>query len=622
VAGQPPAEESGGRRGSWSGHLGLERTGGLTAGAAHGVTALVVAGEGETLSGSERVTEPGILALVAELSAAMGISHTAATILVNKGLHLPAAAREFLKPRLSQLTSPELMADRGPATNRLAEAIRKGERICVFGDYDCDGITSAAIMTHALRALGATVAVQLANRFEGGYGVSAAAVARIQGQRPSLVVTCDCGSSDAESLRVLARSNIESIVIDHHLVPSEPLPAVAFLNPRRPDCGFAYKNLASCGLALSVVAALRTQLKASIDLHAYLDLVAIGTVADVAPLDGDNRIMVRAGLERMANSARPGLRMLFERARIESGARITGEDIAFRIAPRLNAPGRMAAPDLALELLLAEDESEAERLADEFEQLQKQRRHAQANMFEEACQDIEANGWQNDHAIVVGRETWSTGIVGILAGKLTEHYGLPVIAIALEGQVGRGSVRAPKGVPLYDSLSQIADCLLRFGGHQAAAGLDVHKDQVSTLRERFSAVCLTHSANEQQQRPNGLSDVTGLDERDDVLQVARDLTQFEPCGEGNRQPRLLVQGKLLAARAVRGGHLQIELLTARGQSLRAFGLGLGEQADSLPSELGIVGAMRLACFRSVERAEMRIEQLVTDGNSINLQRLR
>ena len=581
----------------------------------------MVTGESETSQGSSGVTDPAVVALISELSATVGVSHTAASLLVHKGLHHPAAARDFLKPRLSHLSSPDSMADRDTATDRIIQAIRKGERICVFGDYDCDGITSAAIMTHALKALGASVSVQLANRFEGGYGVSAAAVARIQGQRPSLLVTCDCGSSDAESLRVLAQSSIETIVIDHHLVPSEPLPAVAFLNPRRPDCGFAYKNLASCGLALSVVAALRTQLKAPIDLHAYLDLVAIGTVADVAPLDGDNRIMVRAGLERMASGARPGLRMLFERARIESGARITGEDIAFRIAPRLNAPGRMAAPDLALELLLAEDEKDAERLADEVEQLQKQRRHAQANMFEEACQDIEANGWHKDHAIVVGRDTWSTGIVGILAGKLTEHYGLPVIAIALDGQVGRGSVRAPKGVPLYDSLSQIADCLLRFGGHQAAAGLDVHKDQVPTLRERFSAVCLTHSAHEQQ-RADAMIDVTGLDERDDVLQVARDLTQFEPCGEGNRQPRILVQGKLLAARAVRGGHLQVELLTARGQALRAFGLGLGEQADSLPSELGIVGALRLACFRSVERAELRIEQLLTDGNSTNMQRLR
>lgn len=559
-----------------------------------------------------------VFALAAELAQGLGISRTASLLLARRGLHQAELAKDFLKPRLARLSSPDLMADRDAAAQRLALAIRRGERICVFGDYDCDGITSAAIMTHALGVLGANVTVQLANRFSGGYGVSPQAVARIQSDRPALLVTCDCGSSDAESLTALARANIESIVIDHHLVPSEPLPAVAFLNPRRPDCRFAYKNLASCGLALSVVAALRSQLGTQLDLHAYLDLVAIGTVADVAPLDGDNRIMVRAGLERMSVSPRPGLKMLLERARIEQGARITGEDIAFRVAPRLNAPGRMTAPDLALKLLLAEDSQTAERLADEVEHLQKQRRQAQANMFEEACLDIEANAWHHQPSIVVGKETWSSGIVGILAGKLSEHYGLPVIALALQGDVGRGSVRAPKGVPLYDALAEISDCLLRFGGHQAAAGLDVQKDRIEVLRERFAVACEGHSLRNTAPAQPTEVEAALLDERDDVMQVAHDMALFEPCGEGNRQPRIRVYGRLVSAREVRGGHLQVELRTSRGQSIRAFGLGLGSRADSLPSELGIIGTLRVTCFKSVERAELRIEQLLADGNSTDI----
>jgi len=590
---------------------GAQGGGGLTAEPDHGVTAIVKLGnavQSVDISGTGDT-----LALATELSRGLGISNTAALLLARRGLHQAESAKEFLKPRLGRLSSPDSMADRDAAADRLAQAIRRGERICVFGDYDCDGITSAAIMTHALRALGASVGVQLANRFDGGYGVSPEAVARIQRERPSLLVTCDCGSSDAESLGTLARSQIDSIVIDHHLVPSAPLPAVAFLNPRRPDCRFAYKNLASCGLALSVVAALRARLSVQLDLHAYLDLVAIGTIADVAPLDGDNRIMVRAGLERMAERPRPGLRTLFERARIESGSRITGEDIAFRVAPRLNAPGRMAAPDLALNLLLAEDDATAERFADEVEQLQRQRREAQASMFEQARQDIEANAWHRDHAIVVGNEAWSTGIVGILAGKLAEHYGLPVIALALQGDVGRGSVRAPRGIPLYDALSQISGCLLRFGGHQAAAGLDVHRDQVPVLRERFAAACRDQVSCRTESVPSEVDDTAVLDERDDVLQVARDMALFEPCGEGNRQPRISVRGQVVAARAVRGGHLQLELLTPNGQSIRAFGLGMGLSADSLPGELGMVGTLRVTSFRSVERAEMRIERFTDDS---------
>ena len=553
-------------------------------------------------------------ASVNNLSKALGMSRTAAALLMMRGLHDPEPAREFLRPRLSRLSSPDSMADRATATKRIARAIRRQERICVFGDYDCDGITSAAIMTHALRSLGADVSVQLANRFDGGYGVSRQGVERIRRQQPSLLVTCDCGSSDAESLRILAESSIETIVIDHHLVPSEPLTAVAFLNPRRPDCGFPYKNLASCGLALSVVAALRTELNAPLDLHSYLDLVAIGTVADVVPLDGDNRILVRAGIERMAQSPRPGLRALFERARIDTGVSITGEDIAFRIAPRLNAPGRMTAPDVALELLLAKDDETADQIADEVEQLQRQRRHAQATMFDEARAEIEAQAWHRGQAIVIGKESWSSGIVGILAGKLAEHYGLPVIALAFEGDVGRGSVRAPRGVPIYDALSQISDCLLRFGGHQAAAGLDVRKDQVSVLRERFGASCEVHRpVGEATKTLSDLNGATAIDDQDDLLQVARDLALFEPCGEGNRQPRLLARGQLTRARSVRGGHLQLEVETPGGQSVRAFGMGLGSKAESLPSELGIIGTLRVSRYQAIERAELRIESLAIDS---------
>jgi single-stranded-DNA-specific exonuclease len=524
-------------------------------------------------------------------------------------LDTPDVARRFLDPRLAQLTPPNLMADRAVAAARLARAVKNHERICIFGDYDCDGITSAAIMTHALRKLGADVEVTLANRFEGGYGVSLPAVNRIRDKHPTLLVTCDCGSSDAESLRVLASSGIETIVIDHHLVPSDPLPAVAFLNPHRPDCGFQYKNLASCGLALSVVAALRAQLDTALDLHSYLDLVAIGTIADVAPLDGDNRILVRIGLQRIAEGTRPGLKALLDRAKLDKGAPITGEDVSFRIAPRLNAPGRLASPDVSLQLLLAEDTVIAEQLADQIERLQNERRGIQDKMLTEAHSEIETQGWKGEAGIVIGRETWSSGIVGILAGKLAEHYRIPVVAIGIDGEVGRGSVRGPAGFGLYDMLEGLSDCLIRFGGHQAAAGLEVRIDAIDTLRARFNAACVLQA--NARSRMASAHEVVALpiDSEDDLFQVARDLALFEPCGEGNRQPLLLTRGKVVKAREVRGGHLQLEIQTARGQKLRAFGFGLGSKADDLSDELGIVGTLRISRYQSVERAEMRIERL-------------
>ncbi len=216
------------------------------------------------------------------------------------------------------------MVDRAALTQRMARAVRDAERIWVFGDYDCDGITSAAIFTELLRELGAEVVPRLASRFEGGYGVSDPAVDRILETRPAVLVTCDCGSSDHASLQRVTDAGVDVLVIDHHLVPDEPLPALAFINPHRPECGFAFKGLASCGLVLSLVAALRTELGAKLDVRKSLDLVAIGTIADVAPLDGDNRPLVRAGLAALRAAKRPGVAALLEYAKIDREKHMSG----------------------------------------------------------------------------------------------------------------------------------------------------------------------------------------------------------------------------------------------------------------------------------------------------------
>jgi single-stranded-DNA-specific exonuclease len=229
------------------------------------------------------------------LGTELGVSSTLAQVLLHRGLVEPARARQYLAPKLSELTVPDAMLDRELAAERLARAIRRAETIVVFGDYDVDGTTSAAILTGILEQLGGRVQTLLASRFEGGYGLSDAALDRVLLERPSLLVTCDCGTSDHERLARAQKQGIDVIVVDHHLVPDEPLPALAFINPHRPECGFAYKGLCSAGLALSLGAAVRSVLSVALDLRAYLDLVALGTVADVAPLDGDNRRLVRAG---------------------------------------------------------------------------------------------------------------------------------------------------------------------------------------------------------------------------------------------------------------------------------------------------------------------------------------
>ena len=310
-----------------------------------------------------------------ELAQALSISGATAQILLHRGFVQPDAARAFLSPRLAELSSPDAMIDREAAAERIAAAIRGRQRIAIFGDYDVDGMTSAAVLAGILERLGARVAVLLANRFEGGYGLSDEALARVMETAPAVARDQHCGSSDHARIARARAAGIDVIVVDHHLVPAEPLPALAFLNPHRPDCGFAYKGLCSAGLALSLGAAVRARLGVELDLRAFLDLVALGTIADVAPLDGDNRRLVRAGLALLASPrARPGVAALRELAKITPGATIGAQDVAFRMTPRLNAAGRLGDPTLTLSLLRARDVPEARALAARIEQLNDQRK--------------------------------------------------------------------------------------------------------------------------------------------------------------------------------------------------------------------------------------------------------
>jgi len=519
------------------------------------------------------------------------------------------ATRRFLNPRLSELTAPDAMVDRSLAAERLARAIREGQLIAVFGDYDCDGMTSAAIMTEVIEALGGRAQTFIASRFEGGYGVSAAAVDKVLASGAPLLVTCDCGSSDHVSLARLRAAGVECVVIDHHLVPEEALPAVAFLNPHRPECGFPYKGLASCGLALSVGAALRTALGRELDLRRWLDLVAIGTIADVAPLDGDNRALVRAGLRAIGEARRPGIRALLELAKLDGNSPITAEDVAFRIAPRLNAPGRLGSAQIAVALLMAKTLDEAHALGAEIEQRSSERKLLQERMIEEALAEIEREGWAERPAIVIGREGWNHGIVGIVAGRLADRFQRPVVAIGFSNGHGRASVRGPAGCRLFDALSAAKHTLLRFGGHQAAAGAEVELSRLAELRECFEAACAAQDP-QLAAKPSGPASYAWLAPGDDPTRVLNDLYLLEPCGAGNESPTLAFAASVLSARQVTGGHLKLELELEGGVRIGAFGFSLGERASSLTGKIAVLGKLRPDRYRGGNAIELKLEKIL------------
>jgi single-stranded-DNA-specific exonuclease len=538
------------------------------------------------------------------LSRALGVTVTLASWLDRQGHAEAEVTRRFLNPRLAELTSPDAMLDRKAAAERIARAVRGRERIVVFGDYDCDGMTSTAIFTEALRALGGDVTPVLASRFDGGYGLSRPALERVLAARPDLLVTCDCGSSDHASLELLRPLGVDAVVVDHHLVPEQPLPVLAFLNPHRQNCGFPYKGLASCGLALSVLAAVRAELGRALDLRPLLDLVAIGTIADVAPLDGDNRALVRAGLKVLGEARRPGVRALLELAKIEPGQPLAAEDVAFRIAPRLNAPGRLGAPDLAEQLLLSSSLETAQALAAELEQRQIERKAAQQRMLEEALAEIERERYADQPAIVIGREGWSHGIVGIVAGRLAAELGKPVVVIGFEQGIGRGSVRGPKGALLHDAVTACAPLLRRYGGHQAAAGLEVTLEQLSALREAFARACAAQTLA----APCDETPRVRLAPGDSLAKVWANLSDLEPCGETNPAPALALVGRLVSAREVTGGHLKLELLVG-GERLGAFGVGMGARAAGLEGEIAVSGKLRQDRYRGGGALELLLDKI-------------
>ncbi len=505
------------------------------------------------------------------LASACDLGATAAQILLHRGIRDADEAKGFLDATLRGLRSPESMADRAIAADRLCHAIRTGERIVVFGDYDVDGTTSALILTEIIQALGGDVQALIADRFRGGYGLSGPALDRCLALNPALIVTCDCGSSDHERISRASSLGIDVIVVDHHLVPEDALPAFAFLNPHRPQCEFAYKGLCSAGLAFFLGAALRAELNSELDLRAWLDLVAIGTIADLAPLTDDNRRLVRAGLKALgSSSARPAFHALRQLTKLPESAQLTARDVAFRLAPRLNAPGRLGEADLTLRFLRAETVREAWNLAEEVERKNEERKSLAFEASREARDQVrQVYGEAPTTSIVVASDAWHRGVVGIVAARLVDAFGVPAVVVSFDGDHGHGSVRAIAGFDAYGALGRCADDLVSWGGHRAAAGLSLVKERLESFRASFSEVSLGTAVSDEGASVDvelgGIYRVPTLD----------DLIRLGPFGEGNPAPKFLLNARVLEASAVGHdrSHAKLRLRIAE-ESVRAFAPGM------------------------------------------------
>ncbi len=539
------------------------------------------------------------------LADACELGLTAAQVLLHRGVTAVDEAKPFLDAKLRGLSSPDAMADRTLASERLVHAIRTGERIVVFGDYDVDGTTSAIILSEVVRALGGDVSTVVADRFHGGYGLSQHALRRCLERSPGLLVTCDCGSSDHERIADARKAGVDVIVVDHHLVPEEPLPALAFLNPNRPDCGFAFKGLCSAGLAFFLGAALRAELNSELDLRRWLDLVAVGTIADLVPLRGDNRRLVRAGLRALGSrQARPALSALRQTAKIKESADVTARDVAFRYAPRLNAPGRLGVADLTLRFLSAGAPDEAWKLLKDVEAQNEQRKELTEIATNEARAQVrELYGENPTRGVVAAGKGWHRGVVGIVAARLVDTFGVPALAIAVDGDEGYGSARSTAGFDVYEALRACAPLLGRWGGHRAAAGLTVEHGKIDALRAAFGdASDRLDSADE----PTREVDVAlgGPFEAPSV----EDLWRLGPFGEGHPAPTFLVDAHVVEAAGVGEGNAHARLVLRIGaRDVRAFAPGLFSRIEGRDN-LSLVGEFQPDHWHGGRSVEL----LVTD----------
>lgn len=495
-------------------------------------------------------------AAVDRLASALGLPTALAALLVQRGQTTDAAARRFLRPALAELSVPMALAGMAEAVEAIAAAVRAGGRILVHGDYDVDGQCATALLTRALRAAGADVAGFVPHRLRDGYDFGPAGLAAARRLGASLVVTCDCGITAVETVRAARAAGIGVVVTDHHLPGPELPPALAIVDPQRADDTSGARALCGTGVAFKLVQALVPALGLPSNLpYHLLDLVALATVADVVPLVGENRILVRHGLRLLAQSRWPGLRALVEAAGL-GGRELGAGHMGYILGPRLNAAGRIGDAADGLRLLLTDDPAEAGELARRFEGLNVERQSLDHRILEEALAQVEQAGDPERHAgFVLAGDGWHPGVVGIVASRVVERYGRPTFLIAFDGDVGKGSGRSISRFDLHAALTACGDLLERYGGHQMAAGLTIRRDRLEEFRDRFGEIARETLG------PDDLGPEQRVDLELGLPEANRDLERMsrhlEPCGAGNASPVFGVRGVRFAGRSrVGNGHLK------------------------------------------------------------------
>ena len=536
-----------------------------------------------------------------------GIPSLLACVLSARGVTEPEQAWKLLTPGEEPLLDPMLLKDMDRAVLRVGRALKTGELMAVYGDYDVDGITSTCLLTDCLTRLGGRVRSYIPDRLEEGYGLNEEAVLHLAQQGVTLIITVDCGITAAREVEFARELGIDVVITDHHECKQAIPEAAAVVDPHRPDCPYPFKGLAGVGVALKLAMAAAGPDRAGLVFREYADLAAVGTVADVMPMTGENRTIVQTGLAALAHPRRVGLAQLMEEAGLGDKP-VTSVSIGYTLAPRINAAGRMGQADLAAELLLTRDPGRAAALAQELCALNRERQTIECEIFQECVQRLERR--PQSGIILLADEHWHQGVVGIVASRLTEKYSCPAFMVCLDQGIGKGSCRSWGGVNLFHLLTQCQDLLEGFGGHAMAAGFTVREENIPALECRLRQLVLEEQAGEE--LPSLLDIDAAVLPQELTVEAVEALDALEPCGAGNPRPVLVLTGAhvISAAQVGRGRHLKLRL-EGRGVPLDAIFFSVDG------SELGLTPGCRVDVafypqindFRGVRSVQLQVVDL-------------
>ena len=495
-----------------------------------------------------------------------GLSPLLAKVLSARGISSAAEAKALISPEECCLHDPMLLRDMDKAVARIRKAIDHNELIAVYGDYDVDGITSTCLLTEVFRSMGGKVLPYIPDRLEEGYGLNYEAIDYLTTQGVSLIVTVDCGITAVDEVSYAKGKGIDVVITDHHACKETLPPAEAVVDPHHPDCPYPFKGLAGVGVALKVAMAVCGDAQREEVFDRCCDLAAIGTVADVMPMTGENRLLVRAGLNYLNPARRLGLGQLIRSAGLEDKA-VTAVTVGYTLAPRINASGRMGRARVALELLLTRDPARAEELAEELCSLNRERQGIEGDIFNQCSEQLERE--PQNGVIVLADQNWHQGVVGIVASRLAEKFACPAFMICLDQGVGKGSCRSWGGVNLFQLLQQSAHLLENFGGHALAAGFTVKEENIPALTQALSRG--VQEVSRGQELPSVLEVDAAITPDVLTLEDVESLDLLEPCGTGNPRPVLVITGAQVQAmtQVGRGRHLKMRL-ESKGHIIEAI----------------------------------------------------